>query len=128
MKYKPQVANTRLFNFAVLTKLVILHFVDDFMNFNYRKTTISVMPSKNTTNTVTPTCIPVLNTVMDTKSRVSSQFLSVIFQEMSSSLLGLNSFSGNFGIIQLLVKFLSHSRNLLGSILVHVRNGQALKA
>ena len=78
MKYKPQVANTRLFNFAVLTKLVILHFVDDFMNFNYRKTTISVMPSKNTTNTVTPTCIPVLNTVMDTKSRVSSQF-----QEMS---------------------------------------------
>ena len=47
------------------------------------------MPSKNTTNTVTPTCIPVLNTVMDTKSRVSSQSLSVIFQEMSSSLLGL---------------------------------------
>merc|ERR1719323_1079837 len=33
------------------------------------KTTISVMLSKNTTNTVTPTCIPVLNTVMDTKSR-----------------------------------------------------------
>ena len=127
MKYKPQVANTRLFNFAVLTKLVILHFVDDFMNFNYRKTTISVMPSKNTTNTVTPTCIPVLNTVMDTKSRVSSQFLSVIFQEMSS-FIRFNSFSGNFGIIQLLVKFLSHSRNLLGSILVHVRNGQALKA
>ena len=88
MKYKPQVANTRLFNFAVLTKLVILHFVDDFMNFNYRKTTISVMPSKNTTNTVTPTCIPVLNTVMDTKSRVSSHFF-LIFQEMSPSLLGL---------------------------------------
>ena len=127
MKYKPQVANTRLFNFAVLTKLVILHFVDDFMNFNYRKTTISVMPSKNTTNTVTPTCIPVLNTVMDTKSRVSSKFLSLIFQEMNS-FLGLNSFSGNFGIIRLPVKFLSHSRNLLGSILVHVRNGQALKA
>ena len=36
------------------------------------------MPSKNTTNTVTPMCIPALNTVMDTKSRVSFQSFNFI--------------------------------------------------